>query len=261
MKRYKLLKDLPTFNKGDIFRLTEHGHLMSEEAGVIAYAEPTLEKFNILNSGWFEEIPEEYERGRAKKGEDTMKRYKLLKDLAGLEAGSTLYLNELGNLVAEDKTTIVFLANFIHHYNLLDSDWFEEIPDECKRWRAKEGERYWYVDAWGAADLDYESREDIDDMRYELGNYFKTEEEAQKAADWLRAFATLRDDAKGFKPDWKNCFQEKWSVVYDHEDGTMFPTYCYVSQESALLFATKADAEASIENHERQWLTFFGVEG
>ena len=29
MKRYKLLKDLPTFNKGDIFRLTEHGHLMS----------------------------------------------------------------------------------------------------------------------------------------------------------------------------------------------------------------------------------------
>ena len=58
MKRYKLLKDLPTFNKGDTFRLTEHGHLMSEKDGVIAYAEPTLEKFNILDSEWFEEIPE-----------------------------------------------------------------------------------------------------------------------------------------------------------------------------------------------------------
>ena len=188
-----------------------------------------------------------------------MKRYKLLKDLAGLEAGSTLYLNELGNLVAEDKTTIVFLANFIHHYSLLDSDWFEELPDERKRWRAEEGERYWWVGSVGEVYDDCDNGGCIDDGRYELGNYFKTEEEAQKASDWLKAFAILRDDTKGFKPDWRNCDQEKWSVVYDHEDGTMFPTYCYVSQESVLLFANKDDVEKSIKTHERQWLTFFGV--
>ena len=262
MKRYKLLKDLPTFNKGDVFRLTEHGHLMSEETGVIAYAEPTLEKFNILNSGWFEEIPEEYERGRAKKGEDTMKRYKLLKDLAGLEAGSTLYLNELGNLVAEDKTTIVFLANFIHHYNLLDSDWFEGIP-EGKRWRAEKDEVYWCVKNDGGIADDYEQRTGIDDRLYKFGNYFKTEEEAQKAADWFKAFAVLRDDTKGFKPDWRDDDQEKWSVVYDHEVGTMSPVNYYTSQKSVLYFANKDDVEESIKTHERQWLTFFncGVEG
>ena len=259
MKRYKLLKDLPTFNKGDIFRLTEHGHLMSEEAGVIAYAESTLEKFNILDSEWLEEIPEEYERGRAKKGEDTMKRYKLLKDLAGLEAGSTLYLNELGNLVAEDKTTIVFLANFIHHYNLLDSEWLEELP-ERKRWRAKKGGQYWCVQSDGGVVYDHEIKVDVDDERYEIGNYFKTEEEAQKAADWFKAFAILRDDTKGFKPDWKDDDQEKWSVVYDHEVGTMSPVNYYTSQKSVLYFVNKDDALESIKAHEREWFIYYGVE-
>ena len=260
MKRYKLLKDLPTFNKGDIFRLTEHGHLMSEKAGVIAYAEPTLEKFNILDSGWFEEIPES-KRWCAKKGEDTMKRYKLLKDLAGLEAGSTLYLNELGNLVASDKTTIVFLANFIHHYNLLDSDWLEGIP-EGKRWRAEKDEVYWCVKNDGGIADDYEQRTGIDDRLYKFGNYFKTEEEAQKASDWLKAFAVLRDDTKGFKPDWKNEKQRRWYVFYSLFNGEFYTEGYIDYHPSPIIFATKDDAQASIKNHEQEWRTFFnrGVE-
>ena len=260
MKRYKLLKDLPTFNKGGTFRLTEHGHLMSEEAGVIAYAEPTLEKFNILNSGWFEEVPEEYERGRAKKGEDTMKRYKLLKDLAGLRAGSILYLNELGNLVASDKTTIVFLANFIHHYNLLDSDWFEEIPEDYRRWRAKEDERYWLVEEDGVVVDNYEFGMDIDDRRYGIGNYFKTEEEAQKASDWLKAFAILRDDTKGFKANWKDGGQLRWGVEYNYDTNRLSVYLTFGIQDGVIYFATQDDAEKSIEAHERQWLTYYGVE-
>lgn len=189
-----------------------------------------------------------------------MKRYKLLKDLAGLKAGSTLCLDELGNLVTEDKATIVFLVNFIHHYNILDSGWFEELPDERKQWRAKEGERYWFVQNDGEVYDDYELKVGTDDRRYRLGNYFKTEEEAQKAADWLRAFAILRDDTKGFKPDWKDEDQKKWLVTYNHDDGTVSPNYCYNTQESVLYFATRADAEESIKAHEREWRTYYGAE-
>ena len=188
-----------------------------------------------------------------------MKRYKLLKDLAGLKAGSILYLNELGNLVASDKTTIVFLANFIHHYNLLDSEWLEELS-ERKRWRAKEDERYWYVGSDGVVDDNYEDKMGTDDRRYEFGNYFKTEEEAQKAAEWLRAFAILRDDTKGFKPDWKDDDQKKWSVEYGH-DGVQLIAECYrFTQNGVIYFATAEDAEKSIETHERQWLTYLRVE-
>ena len=189
-----------------------------------------------------------------------MRRYKLLKDLAGLKAGSTLYLNELGNLVAEDKTTIVFLANFIHFYNILDSDWFEELPEEYKRWRAKRNDFYY----WITEDLEaVEETEDggaVDEKLHAIGNYFKTEEEAQKAANWLKALAVLRDDTKGFKPDWENENQHKWSVEYGH-DGAQFIPECYrFTQNGFIYFATPEDAEASIEAHEREWRVYYGVE-
>lgn len=188
MKRYKLLKDLPTFNKGDTFRLTEHGHLMSEEAGVIAYAEPTLEKFNIL-----------------------------------------------------------------------DSDWFEEIT-ESKRWRAEsDGGYYWLTKSLMVA-WKTEVGSVLDEEMYATGNYFKTEEEAQKASDWLKAFAILRDDTKGFKPDWNNYSQKKWFVHYDHGDDLLRPDWSYVFQNGVLIFATEDDALESIKNHEREWKIFYGVE-
>lgn len=189
-----------------------------------------------------------------------MKRYKLLKDLAGLKAGSTLYLNELGNLVAEDKTTIVFLANFIHFYNILDSDWFEELPEEYKRWRADRFDWYWYVRACGAVSNDRDSGVSIDDMCYELGNYFKTEEEAQKAAEWLKAFTTLRDDTKGFKPNWNDPEQEKWFVFYDHVSKHLWSWLDLTYQDKNLYFASEDEANDSIKKHERQWLTYLNVE-
>lgn len=189
-----------------------------------------------------------------------MKRYKLLKDLAGLKAGSTLYLNELGNLVAEDKTTIVFLASFIHFYNILDSDWFEEIPEGYKRWRADIFDWYWYVGAYGAVSNDRDSRVDIDDMRYLIGNYFKTEEEAEKAAKWLKALAILRDDTKGFKPNWEDDSQPKWAVKYGGITDELSVFCSLHARENIIFFATRDDAEESIRKHECQWLTYLNVE-
>lgn len=68
MKRYKLKKDLPTFNTGDVFELTGHGLCLVERDGkplehnakITAYCKATLQKFpGILDSNkWFEEIPE-----------------------------------------------------------------------------------------------------------------------------------------------------------------------------------------------------------
>lgn len=188
MKRYKLLKDLPTFSKGDTFRLTECGNLMSEETGVIAYAESTLEKFNILDNGWFEEIT------------------------------------------------------------------------ESKQWRAKEGGRYWCVGNDGGVYDDYDDKTDVDDGRYELGNYFKTEEEAQRAANWLKAFTTLRDDTKGFKPNWNDPEQEKWFVFYDNTLRRLWSDWDFKIQAGNLYFASEDEANDSIKKHEREWLTYLNVE-
>lgn len=61
MKRYKLLKDLPTFKAGDLFYISEHGALVhdSGDVGVMAYARRTLDMFPGILTEWFEEIQEE----------------------------------------------------------------------------------------------------------------------------------------------------------------------------------------------------------
>lgn len=63
MKRYKLLKDLPTFKAGDLFYISEYGALVHNGGdpdgyNVMAYAQSTLKKFPEILTEWFEEIQE-----------------------------------------------------------------------------------------------------------------------------------------------------------------------------------------------------------
>lgn len=58
--------------------------------------------------------------------------------------------------------------------------------DNNVRWRAKEGELYF----WLTHDVEIlnscEVFDEDDDVRYEIGNYFKTREAAEKAAEQIR---------------------------------------------------------------------------
>lgn len=67
MKRYKLLKDLPTFKAGQLAYISEQGSLIAgnpdkpeiTDAGVqlMMYHKTTLKKFPNILTEWFEEIP------------------------------------------------------------------------------------------------------------------------------------------------------------------------------------------------------------
>nr|DAX42650.1 MAG TPA: hypothetical protein [Caudoviricetes sp.] len=67
MKRYKLKKDLPTFNAGDEFYLGDTKNLYLKDSNIMAYSYTTLEKFPNILKDWFEEIPEN-KRWRAEYG-------------------------------------------------------------------------------------------------------------------------------------------------------------------------------------------------
>ena len=61
MKYYKLLKDLPTFKKNQIFYLNRKGELVRKEDNVKIYSKKTLENFpDILDSQWFKPLYEEF---------------------------------------------------------------------------------------------------------------------------------------------------------------------------------------------------------
>lgn len=75
MKRYKLLKDLPTFKAGDEFFISESGDLIAGtpeepktvrvreiipiEVNLMAYSKETLEQFPNILTDWFKEIKEQ----------------------------------------------------------------------------------------------------------------------------------------------------------------------------------------------------------
>lgn len=64
-----------------------------------------------------------------------------------------------------------------------------------KRWRAKSKDGYYFVYSNGFVDETMECYDNIDNQRYHLGNYFKTEEEAQKVVDskeWKEFWAKVR---------------------------------------------------------------------
>lgn len=58
----------------------------------------------------------------------------------------------------------------------------EDLP----RWRAKDGEKYYFVSDCMDVDFNSEDSDEYDDSYYAAGNYFKTEEAASRAAEKLR---------------------------------------------------------------------------
>lgn len=58
MKKYRLLKDLPTFKAGEIFFISDAGNLFRESDNMPAYSWSTIDKFPNILTEWFEEIKE-----------------------------------------------------------------------------------------------------------------------------------------------------------------------------------------------------------
>ena len=63
----------------------------------------------------------------------------------------------------------------------------------------KEPKEYWYMDYGGRIRTINDANDEGDAARKEIGNYFETKEEAEKAVEKLKAWKRLKD--KGFRFD------------------------------------------------------------
>ena len=130
--------------------------------------------------------------------------------------------------------------------------------NEYKPWRANIGECYFYISDTGSVYVSVESGCSFDDYRYNTGNYFKTEDFCEKFKEFQLAKQTLKNDAKGFVPDWKDSSQCKFFVFnkYDGLDSS------YVNSDSSrhIYFEREEDAQVSILEHEKEWRIVFDWE-
>ena len=196
---------------------------------------------------------------------DNTKYYKLIKSLPTFEVGDVFKINKRGHLEYIKGSQIVKMGQELIAYtnttldkfpNIL-KDWFEEMPDfnvyNYKKWRAKIGERYWFVRDDGQIFVAYELDTSVDDYRWRTGNYFKTENDAKKHRNYLEAFNVLLDDAcSGDYIDGG----ENWVVYYDCDK--KMNKYDYTDDSDfismgGIWFQDINDLEESLRKHRGEW--------
>jgi len=57
MKYYRLKRDLPTFEKGELFYMDDFGSIHRVKDDLLAYYHTTVDKFPNMVEDWFEEVP------------------------------------------------------------------------------------------------------------------------------------------------------------------------------------------------------------
>lgn len=122
-------------------------------------------------------------------------------------------------------------------------------------WQPAEYERYYYIDYYGLVDsLMYETKSQADKVRYRV---FKTDAEAQKYAEYVKAEETLKrviaEANAGWLPDWHGkeakyvigfVFKPKHTKVLTYIEDKLFPNFMYVkSRELAEKLILQYDEE------------------
>ena len=188
-----------------------------------------------------------------------MKRYKLLKALPTFKAGDVFYLSDGGNLFHESKDVLAYSWTTIDKFPNILTDWFEEIK-EPTRWKPEIDQKYYCMVDSGPVVDDYWNDVGIDHERFDIGNCFKTKEEAEQVVEYLKALAVVRGDATTkFTKGGNN-----WYVYYDTNLNSIYSSISRSMLDNGVFglpyFATMEDAQRSIKLHEKEWLTIFGIE-
>ena len=182
------------------------------------------------------------------------KKYRLLKDLPFAKAGDEFKeMHDDGRIVLApeewDQHRHEIDINDIENFD----EWFEEIPEP--EWAYHINDRGTSISCIRVGSLPSSER-----YLKEIGNYFETEEEAEKYLVYLKAKTIIKKDAKGFKPNWQDTDEDKWCGVWDiiHKEVSTHITWC--GQEDTIYFKSKEDVEESFEKHPDEWKTYLTYE-
>lgn len=184
-----------------------------------------------------------------------MKRYKLLKDLPFAKAGEELYLKH-------DEETGYFTL-----YKDLDKisagDLHEGFIENFDEWFEEEPKIYFTIDFFRKKIAKVSEKEimgyAIDNVK-SLGLLFETKEEAEKYFEYLKAKEVIKQDTKGFKPNWSDEEQPKHYGYCNAESKRLWRDVEYTEKRSTIYFRSIKDIEESLENHPKEWKTYLTYE-
>lgn len=133
----------------------------------------------------------------------------------------------------------------------LADDWEVVVEkNKIKVWEPSLGDLYYYINSNGDIKISYYNTRSIDKRC--IGNFFKTDEEAEHMVEKLKVIKELRDFALEHNDeeiDWVDNEQDKWAICYDIEDKEI----AYESGKKIksvpfnVYFATEQDCERAIK--------------
>ena len=175
-----------------------------------------------------------------------MKQYKLLKDLPFAKAGDMVEMWSDGTMAFVGEPTLPrFNKKDVRMFPL----WFEKVED------------YFYIDSKG--DIEYTKHNwdnGYTENRKLIGNYFETKEEAEKHLEYLKAKVIIKQDTKGFKPDWKDIAEDKYYGFWDSSAKKLDWIRVSILQDDRIYFETRNDIKESFEKHPEEWKTYLTYE-
>lgn len=122
---------------------------------------------------------------------------------------------------------------------------YDSITLPNKRWSAEIGCSYYYITARGLVEAKTEAGLDLDNSRYEFGNYFRTREQAEFEAERLKVITELREWATPANEfDWDNSEERKYTILLESNEVRV--DFFSMYQSSDLYFKTKEQAEEAI---------------
>ena len=126
-----------------------------------------------------------------------------------------------------------------------------EVVEEPK-WKPREGELYFYVNSNGEIEYRYYKNRNINDKRRicNIGNYFKTDEEAEHMVEKLKVIKELQDFAienRDEEIDWYDKEQDKWEISYKDSNVEPICNNYYRAQAFNIYFASKEIAQEAIK--------------
>lgn len=133
----------------------------------------------------------------------------------------------------------------------LADDWEVVVEkNKIKVWEPSLGDLYYYINSNGDIKFSYYNTRSIDKRC--IGNFFKTDEEAEHMVEKLKVIKELQDFAfenRDEEIDWYDKEQDKWAICYDIEDKEI----AYESGKKIksvpfnVYFATEQDCERAIK--------------
>ena len=178
-----------------------------------------------------------------------MKKYKLLKDMPFAKAGEEFddqYEDGILTFYHQNRTIDIYKAD-IENFD----EWFEEI---------EEPNEYFYITSDRFVDSAEKEDEYLKQRRKSFGNYFETREEAGEHLSYLKAKAIIKQDAKGFKPDWNNKYEPKYWGYWDFYNNKLDRNFSCFGKRTDIYFKSREELEESFKKHPEEWKTYLTYE-